>query len=83
MGAHNGPNPVRSSVHIKESAVPAFRRRLFRTNHDYGLSTVPQQNAGGTSIYWPRGVVFFLTLEIVHLVFAEPSGGVFGNQHGC
>lgn len=38
--------------------IPANFHSLFGSKHDYGLRTVPQQNAGGARVYWPRGALF-------------------------
>jgi choline dehydrogenase len=43
-----------SSAPLKESTIPAAFSKLFKTKHDYGLHTVAQPSAGGTSRYWPR-----------------------------
>jgi len=51
----HGTDAISSSVPLKEATIPAAFHKLFRTKHDYGLYTVPQPNAGGTSRYWPRG----------------------------
>jgi len=62
--------------------MPAAFRTLFKTKYDYGLSTVAQQNAGGTSRYWPRGALFRLVDEITHLTLVDLFDGAFGDQHG-
>ena len=51
----DGTDAISSSVPLKEATIPAALYKLFRSKHDYGLNTVPQPNAGGTSRYWPRG----------------------------
>ena len=80
-----GTDTAYSSVPLKEATIPAGFHKLFKTKHDYGLNTVAQPNAGGTSRYWPRGALSrpFPVSEITRLTLADPSGGVFGDQPGC
>ena len=63
--------------------MPAAFNTLFRTKHDYGLSTVAQPNAGGISRYWPRGALFRLIVGIARLMMNDCLGGAFGDQPGC
>ena len=37
--------------------VPAAFPRLFRTDHDWAVDTVPQPSLRGRRLYWPRGRV--------------------------
>jgi choline dehydrogenase-like flavoprotein len=64
-----------SSTHLKESIIPAASRKLFTTDHDYGLSIVAQPNAGGIGRL-PRGVCYRFLFEhhtpyVCHLLFCE------------
>jgi choline dehydrogenase len=40
---------------VEEIEVPAAMSRLFKTRWDWNYSTVPQSEAGGHRVYWPRG----------------------------
>ena len=45
-----GPPDDADEIHI-----PAAINLLFKGPYDWDYSTVPQERAGGRSIYWPRG----------------------------
>jgi len=68
---------MHSSVPLKEATIPAAFHKLFKTKHDYGLNTVPQPNAGGTSRYWPRGAP---ASEIMWLRLVDRFGGALANS---
>ena len=40
---------------IDEIQVPAAYSRLFRSQYDWNLVTLPQERADGRPVYWPRG----------------------------
>ncbi|KAI0775063.1 GMC oxidoreductase [Trametes elegans] len=44
-----------SSLLQSACIIPAGASKLFRTEHDWNLWTVPQPNAGSVGRYWPRG----------------------------
>ena len=45
------------SDRVQEVSVPAAFSRLFKTERDWGYTTVPQEGLYGRSLYWPRGRV--------------------------
>jgi choline dehydrogenase len=45
-----GPPDDADEIHI-----PAALNLLFQTQYDWDFRTVPQERAGGRSVYWPRG----------------------------
>jgi len=47
-----GPPDTADEIHI-----PAAVNLLFQSAYDWNYQTVPQDRAGGRSIYWPRGRV--------------------------
>lgn len=38
-------------------STPLRTIEIWHSDYDWGFSTVPQQNAGGRAVYWPRGKV--------------------------
>jgi choline dehydrogenase len=40
---------------VEAITVPAAMTHAFKTRYDWNYSTVPQRDAGGHSVYWPRG----------------------------
>ncbi|TFK46071.1 alcohol oxidase [Heliocybe sulcata] len=44
-----------SGITVPFTRIPAALTKLFHTQHDYDLYTVPQSRAGGNPKYWPRG----------------------------
>jgi choline dehydrogenase len=46
-----GPDPAG----VDQVMVPAAMTRLFKTRFDWNYTTVPQRDAGGRRVYWPRG----------------------------
>src|SRR5579863_9185993 len=45
-----GPPDDADEIHI-----PAALNLLFKSSYDWNFQTVPQERAGGRSVYWPRG----------------------------
>ncbi|TDD36858.1 choline dehydrogenase [Actinomadura sp. KC06] len=45
-----GPPDVAPEIHI-----PAATATMFKGPYDWDYATVPQEHAGGRSVYWPRG----------------------------
>ena len=45
-----GPPDTADEIHI-----PAALNLLFQSRYDWAFRTVPQENAAGRSVYWPRG----------------------------
>lgn len=56
-----------------EIAIPAALSRLFKTKYDWDYTTVPQERAGGRSIYWPRGRVLGGSSAINAMIYIRGS----------
>ncbi|KAI6123546.1 hypothetical protein EDD16DRAFT_1701631 [Pisolithus croceorrhizus] len=62
---------------LAASRIPSAWKYLFRTTHDYKLSTLPQPHAGDQKIYWPRGGYFgcFHSQQYSNITRARLLGG--------
>jgi choline dehydrogenase len=58
-----------------EIRIPAAVNLLFQTAYDWNYQTVPQDGAGGRSIYWPRGRVLGGSSSINAMIYIR------GNRH--
>ncbi|HEY2081019.1 MAG TPA: GMC family oxidoreductase N-terminal domain-containing protein [Streptosporangiaceae bacterium] len=65
-----GPPDSADEIHI-----PAAVNLLFQTAYDWNYQTVPQDRAGGRSIYWPRGRVLGGSSSINAMIYIR------GNRH--
>jgi choline dehydrogenase len=65
-----GPPDTADEIHI-----PAAVNLLFKTAYDWNFQTVPQDRAGGRSIYWPRGRVLGGSSSINAMIYIR------GNRH--
>jgi len=65
-----GPPDTADEIHI-----PAAVNLLFQTAYDWNFQTVPQDRAGGRSIYWPRGRVLGGSSSINAMIYIR------GNRH--
>ncbi len=65
-----GPPDTADEIHI-----PAAVNLLFKTAYDWNYETVPQDRAGGRSIYWPRGRVLGGSSSINAMIYIR------GNRH--
>ena len=65
-----GPPDTADEIHI-----PAAVNLLFKTAYDWDYQTVPQDRAGGRSIYWPRGKVLGGSSSINAMIYIR------GNRH--
>jgi hypothetical protein len=55
--SHKLTNHISSVAQIL-SRVPVAYSRLFKSKHDWNLTTTPQSGCGGRQLYWPRGECF-------------------------
>jgi choline dehydrogenase-like flavoprotein len=58
-----------------EIRIPAAVNLLFQSAYDWNYQTVPQDRAGGRSIYWPRGRVLGGSSSINAMIYIR------GNRH--
>ena len=65
-----GPPDTADEIHI-----PAAVNLLFQSSYDWGFRTVPQDRAGGQSVYWPRGRVVGGSSSINAMIYIR------GNKH--
>ena len=65
-----GPPDTADEIHI-----PAAVNLLFQSAYDWNYQTVPQDRAGGRSIYWPRGRVLGGSSSINAMIYIR------GNRH--
>ena len=65
-----GPPDTADEIHI-----PAAVNLLFQTAYDWNYQTIPQDRAGGRSIYWPRGRVLGGSSSINAMIYIR------GNRH--
>jgi choline dehydrogenase len=63
-----GPPDTADEIHI-----PAAVNLLFQTAYDWNYQTVPQDRAGGRSIYWPRGRVIGGSSSINAMIYIRGS----------
>jgi choline dehydrogenase len=69
-----------------EIRIPAAVNLLFKTTYDWDYQTVPQQRAGGRSIYWPRGRVLGGSSSINAMIYVRGSRydyDTWRDEYGC
>jgi choline dehydrogenase len=69
-----------------EIRIPAAVNMLFKTTYDWDYQTVPQQRAGGRSIYWPRGRVLGGSSSINAMIYVRGSRydyDTWRDEYGC
>jgi choline dehydrogenase len=76
-----GPPDDAAEIHI-----PAMMNQLFQSAYDWGFQTVPQDRAGGRSVYWPRGRVLGGSSSIDAMIYIR--GGRYDydtwrDDYGC
>ncbi len=62
MGVQAEP-PI-SSLNNPLAIIPAIGSGLFRSIHDWGVSTTPQPYANSRARYWPRGKHLMSTVSM-------------------
>jgi choline dehydrogenase len=76
-----GPPDTADELHI-----PAAVNLLFQTAYDWNYQTVPQDRAGGRSIYWPRGRVLGGSSSINAMIYIRGSRHDYDSwrdDYGC
>ncbi|HEY2313361.1 MAG TPA: GMC family oxidoreductase N-terminal domain-containing protein [Streptosporangiaceae bacterium] len=76
-----GPPDTADEIHI-----PAAVNLLFQTAYDWNYQTIPQDRAGGRSIYWPRGRVLGGSSSINAMIYIRGSRhdyDVWRDDYGC
>jgi choline dehydrogenase len=76
-----GPPDTADELHI-----PAAVNLLFQTAYDWNYHTVPQDRAGGRSIYWPRGRVLGGSSSINAMIYIRGSRHDYDSwrdDYGC
>jgi choline dehydrogenase len=76
-----GPPDTTDEIHI-----PAAVNLLFQTAYDWNYQTVPQDRAGGRSIYWPRGRVLGGSSSINAMIYIRGSRHDYDSwrdDYGC
>jgi choline dehydrogenase len=76
-----GPPDTADEIHI-----PAAVSFLFKSAYDWDYQTVPQDRAGGRSVYWPRGRVLGGSSSINAMVYIRGSRydyDTWRDDYGC
>jgi choline dehydrogenase len=76
-----GPPDVAAEIHI-----PAASYLLFKSTYDWDYQTVPQDRAGGRSVYWPRGRVLGGSSSINAMIYIRGSRydyDTWRDEYGC
>jgi choline dehydrogenase len=76
-----GPPDTADEIHI-----PAAVNLLFQTAYDWNYQTIPQDRAGGRSIYWPRGRVLGGSSSINAMIYIRGSRHDYDSwrdDYGC
>jgi choline dehydrogenase len=76
-----GPPDTADEIHI-----PAAVNLLFKTAYDWNYQTIPQDRAGGRSIYWPRGRVLGGSSSINAMIYIRGSRHDYDSwrdDYGC
>jgi choline dehydrogenase len=76
-----GPPDTADEIHI-----PAAVNLLFQTAYDWNYQTIPQDRAGGRSIYWPRGRVLGGSSSINAMIYVRGSRHDYDSwrdDYGC
>lgn len=76
-----GPPDTADEIHI-----PAALNLLFQSSYDWGFRTVPQDRAGGQSVYWPRGKVVGGSSSINAMIYIRGNKydyNTWRDEYGC
>ncbi len=76
-----GPPDDADEIHI-----PAALNLLFKSTFDWDYQTVPQERAGGRSIYWPRGRTLGGSSSINAMIYIRGSKhdyNTWRDDYGC
>jgi choline dehydrogenase len=76
-----GPPDTADEIHI-----PAALNLLFQSSYDWGFRTVPQDNAAGQSVYWPRGRVIGGSSSINAMIYIRGNKydyDTWRDEYGC
>jgi choline dehydrogenase len=76
-----GPPDVADEIRI-----PAASYLLFKSTYDWDYQTVPQDRAGGRSVYWPRGRVLGGSSSINAMIYIRGSRydyDTWRDEYGC
>lgn len=76
-----GPPDDADEIHI-----PAALNLLFKTTFDWNYQTVPQERAGGRSVYWPRGRTLGGSSSINAMIYIRGSRydyNTWRDEYGC
>jgi choline dehydrogenase len=76
-----GPPDDADEIHI-----PAALSLLLKSTYDWDYQTVPQQRAGGRSIYWPRGRVLGGSSSMNAMIYMRGSRydyDTWRDEYGC
>ncbi len=76
-----GPPDSADEIHI-----PATTSLLFKSAYDWDYQTVPQDRAGGRSVYWPRGRVLGGSSSINAMIYIRGSRydyDTWRDDYGC
>jgi choline dehydrogenase len=69
-----------------EIHAPAALSRLFQTSYDWNYRTVPQHQAAGRTVYWPRGKVLGGSSSMNAMIYIRGHRRDFESwraDHGC
>ncbi len=69
-----------------EIRIPAALNLLFQSAYDWGFRTVPQEHAGGQSVYWPRGKVVGGSSSINAMIYIrghKHDYNTWRDEYGC
>jgi len=76
-----GPPDDAAEIHI-----PAALNLLFKSTYDWNYQTVPQERAGGRSIYWPRGRMLGGSSSMNAMIYIRGSRydyDTWRDEYGC
>jgi choline dehydrogenase len=76
-----GPPDDADEIHI-----PAAVTQLFQSTYDWNYQTVPQERAGGRSVYWPRGRTLGGSSSINAMTYIRGSRydyDTWRDEYGC
>jgi choline dehydrogenase len=69
-----------------EIRIPAALNLLWQSTYDWGYRTVPQDRAGGQSVYWPRGRVLGGSSSINAMIYIRGNAldyNTWRDEYGC
>jgi len=76
-----GPPDDAAEIHL-----PAAAGRLLQSTFDWNYQTVPQERAGGRSVYWPRGRTLGGSSSIDAMIYIRGSRydyDTWRDEYGC